>query len=110
MTSKRLTEITGGLIYADKWDINVVQPRPKSFRAAVKIDLLRLFGNDGEATIGDPRDFNTYRNVVDLLKDPNRERYLFLRILLIHSIYLGLPPGDEQYDSQQDVGSFINEI
>ena len=110
MNLKRLTEITGGLIFADKWDINVVQPRPKSFRAAVKIDLLRFLGNDGETTIGDPRDFNTYRNVVDLLKDPNRERYLVLRISLIPSIYLGLPPGDEQYDSQQDVSPFVNKI
>jgi hypothetical protein len=110
MTSKRITELTGGLIFPDKWEINVIQPRPKSFRAVVKIDLLRSFGNEGEATVGDPRDFNTYRNVVDLLKDPNRERYLFFRTSLIPSIYLGLPLEDEQYDSQQDVCSFVNEI
>jgi len=78
MNSKRLTEITGGLIFTDKWDINVLQPRPKSFKVAVKIDLLRFFGNDGEATIGDPRDFNTYKTVVDLLKNPSRERYSYL--------------------------------
>ena len=75
MSGRRLTEIKGALIFAERWELDL-QIKGK-LKAVVKIDLLRYFGNEGQDTIGDPRDFNTYRTVTDLFDDPNR-RSLFL--------------------------------
>jgi hypothetical protein len=66
----------GALIFADKWELNVLHmPKTDKFRVVVKIDLLRSHGCEGEAVIGDPRDFNTYRDVNEYLLDPKRRRY-----------------------------------
>lgn len=77
MAGRRLTEIKGALIFVEKWELNVI-PSQKSntLKAVVKIDLLRLFGDEGEAMIGDPREFNTYKDVKDALTDPQRKAYL----------------------------------
>ena len=77
MTGRRLSEIKGALIFAEKWELTII-PVQKSniLKAAVTIDLLQLFGNEGEATIGDPREFNSYRDVKDALADPQRKAYL----------------------------------
>jgi hypothetical protein len=78
MTGRRLSEIRGALIFAEKWELDII-PVQKSniLKAAVKIDLLKLFGNEGEATIGDPRELNSYRDVKDALADPQRKAYLY---------------------------------
>lgn len=76
IVGRRLSEIKGALIFVEKWELNVI-PSPKSntLKAVVKIDFLRLFGDEGEATIGDPREFNSYRDVKDALTDPRRKAY-----------------------------------
>jgi hypothetical protein len=80
MSGRRLTEIKGALIFAEKWELDL-QTKGK-LKAVVKIDLLRYFGNEEEPTIGDPRDFNTYRIVTDLFNDPNRRSLLLLPNIL----------------------------
>ena len=77
MVGRRLSEMRGALIFVEKWELNVIRVQKlNQFKAVVKIDLLRFFGNEGEATIGDPRDFNSYRDVKDALTDPQRQAYL----------------------------------
>jgi hypothetical protein len=74
---RRLSEMKGALIFVEKWELNVIHiQKSNTFKAVVKIDLLRLFGNEGEATIGDPREFNSYKDVKDALNDPDRQAYL----------------------------------
>jgi hypothetical protein len=66
----------GALIYADEWQLNVVAlSKSNTVRVVVEMNLLRLMGNEGEATIGDPRDFNSYRVVEELLEDSARLKY-----------------------------------
>lgn len=45
------------------------------YKAVVRIDQISLMGSEGENTIGDPRDFNSYRDVVTALGDPRRQSY-----------------------------------
>ena len=74
---RRLSEMRGALIFIEKWELNVIHvQKSNTFKAVVKIDLLRLFGNEGEATIGDPREFHSYKDVKDALTDPERQAYL----------------------------------
>ena len=81
MTERRLSEIRGALIFPENWELNVVElQKSNKLKAVVKIDLFRLFGNEGEATIGDPRDFNSYRNATEMLEDPRRQAYATLKI------------------------------
>ena len=93
MTSKRLTEEKGALIFAEKWELNVVYiNKSNKFRAVVKIDQLRCMGAEGEAMIGEPADFNAFKHVTTVLADPKRRR-----------VFLGsLPsePEEEDYGSQ----------
>jgi hypothetical protein len=81
MSGRRLTEMKGGLFFAEKWELSVfhVQKSDK-LKAVVRIEQVRIFGSDGEATIGDPRDFNSYRVVTDLLNDPKRRSCALYRI------------------------------
>lgn len=77
MAGRRLTEIKGALIFVEKWELNVISSqKSNTLKAVVKIDLLRLFGDEGEAMIGDPREFNSYKDVKDALTDPQRKAYL----------------------------------
>jgi hypothetical protein len=76
MSGRRLTEMKGALFFADKWELDVLLvPKVNKFKAVVRIEQVRIFGSDGEATIGDPRDFNSYKVVIDLLNDPKRRSY-----------------------------------
>jgi hypothetical protein len=76
MSGRRLTEMKGALFFAEKWEVNVIHiPTSNKPKAVVRIEQIRIFGSDGEATIGDPRDFNTYKVVIDLLNDPKRRSY-----------------------------------
>jgi hypothetical protein len=76
MSGRRLTEMKGALFFAEKWELNVIYiPTSNKPKAVVRIEQIRIFGSDGEATIGDPRDFNTYKVVIDLLNDPKRRSY-----------------------------------
>lgn len=77
MTGRRLSEMRGALIFVEKWEFKVIELKSGGLEAGVKMDLLRVLGNEGEATIGDPRDFNSYRSVIDLLTDPKRRLYDF---------------------------------
>ena len=73
---RRISEMRGALIFVEKWELNINRvQRLNIIKAVIKIDSLRLFGNEGEATIGDPRDFNTYRDVKDAFADPQRQAY-----------------------------------
>ena len=74
---RRLSEFRGAIVTPEKWELNVSCIR-NEFSAYIQIDQLRVFGSEGEETIGDPREFNTYRDVVKTLTDPNRK-----------SVYLG---------------------
>jgi hypothetical protein len=81
MSGRRLTEMKGALFFAEKWEVNVMHlPTSNTTKAVVRIEQIRIFGSDGEATIGDPRDFNTYKGVVELLNDPQRRSYVLYRI------------------------------
>jgi hypothetical protein len=81
MSGRRVTEMKGALFFAEKWEVNVIHiPTSNINKAVVRIDQIRIFGSDGEATIGDPRDFNTYTVVIDLLNDPKRRSYVLYRI------------------------------
>jgi hypothetical protein len=76
MSGRRLTELKGGLIFAEKWELAVLHlSKHNTLKAVIRIEQLRIFGSDGEVTIGDPRDFNTYKVVIDLLNDPERRSY-----------------------------------
>lgn len=77
LSSRRLSEIRGGLVFIEQWELNVVQQAiTDTFVAVVKVDRLRLFGSEGEAVIGAPIDFNTYPNVEITLNDPTRRPYI----------------------------------
>jgi hypothetical protein len=76
MSGRRLTELKGALIFAENWELAVIHlTKHNTLKAVLRIEQLRVFGSDGEATIGDPRDFNTYKGVIDLLRDPERRSY-----------------------------------
>jgi hypothetical protein len=64
--------MTGGLFHIDKWELNVIFTQ--TYRVLVKIDLIRYFGNEGEALLGDPRPFNTFKAIEEVLNDPKRKR------------------------------------
>ena len=77
MVGRRLSEMRGALIFVEQWELNIIPvPKLNTLKAVVKIDLLRFFGNEGEVMIGDPRDFNSYRDVKDALADPHRQSYV----------------------------------
>lgn len=74
MSGRQFSELKGGLIFAEKWELMVIYLRKVNrFKAVVKIDLIRFFGSDGMPLLGDPRDFNSYRTVIEALQDPSRE-------------------------------------
>ena len=67
------TELKGGFIIPDKWEIYVIQlPQSEKLEAILKIDCIRFVASDGEVMIGDPRDFNTYDSVLETLRRPSR--------------------------------------
>jgi len=66
----------GGLFYVEKWELRVVlSHNHDKLRAIAHIDRLEYFGNEGEAMIGDPRDFISYGAVEETLNDPTRQAY-----------------------------------
>src|SRR5271170_260122 len=80
---RELHEFKGSLIFVDTWGLNVFHSqKTDSTKAVVKIDSLRFMGNEGEATIGDPRDFHDYGLVKRTLKDPERQSYHILFSML----------------------------
>jgi hypothetical protein len=73
MTSNIFTQLGGGLVFAEKWELNVIHTsKADRFKAAVKIDKLRLYGSIGEPEFGKPKDFNMVEAVIDVLADPKR--------------------------------------
>jgi hypothetical protein len=74
MSGREFSELRGGLIFAEKWELMVIHLRKGNrFKAVVKFDLIRFFGSDGMPLIGDPRDFNSYRTVIEILEDSSRK-------------------------------------
>jgi hypothetical protein len=74
MSGRQFSELKGGLIFAEKWELMVIRLPPQNqVKAVIKIDLLRFFGSEGEPLMGDPRDFNSYRAVIETLQDPSRQ-------------------------------------
>jgi hypothetical protein len=64
----------GALIYAENWELNVMHLANRdTLKAVVKMNSIRVVGNEGESTIGDPRDFNSYRDVTEALTDHSRQ-------------------------------------
>jgi hypothetical protein len=105
-SGRRLSEMRGAVISAEIWELNVIHiTKTDKFGAVVKIDLLKFRGNEGEAMIGDPRDFNSYRDVVEALSNPRRRRYSLVGFVDCR-IYLGegpQDPVDEDFTSQPNV-------
>ena len=71
---RRFSEMRGAFIAPEEWELLVSPKKNGTLRVVLKIDSVKLLGHDGENPIGDPRDFNTYRDVLDILSDPKRER------------------------------------
>jgi hypothetical protein len=81
MSSRRFTEIRGGLIRPVKWEFNVFYlSKTNKYKGVVRIDKVALMGSEGENTIGTPRDFNSCVQVVAALDDPRRQSYLPLSL------------------------------
>ena len=85
--------MTGGLIYPQNWLFKVVKlPTSGELAGAIEIRGLKYIGNEGEGLIGEPYNFNSYPDVINLLKDPNRQ-----------SIYIPPSPApNQEYSSQQE--------
>jgi hypothetical protein len=105
-SGRRLSEMRGAVISAETWELNVIHvTKTNTFKAVVQIKDLKFRGNEGEAMIRDPRDFNSYRDVIEALNDPRRRRYRLFGYVDC-SIFLGQGPADsveEDFNSQPNV-------